>query len=73
MDLAGPQGEIHAVQNRLVAHAGVQTADLKQDRSIGKDHGAGEKGKGEKGTGGREAAGEGRGREADLSPPNPQA
>jgi hypothetical protein len=39
MDLAGADGEIHPVQDRLVRHAGVEITDLKQNRGFRADHG----------------------------------
>jgi hypothetical protein len=39
MDLAGADGEVHPVQDRLIGHAGVEIADLKQNRGFGADHG----------------------------------
>jgi hypothetical protein len=39
MDLAGADGEVHPVQDRLIRHAGVEITDLKQNRSFGADHG----------------------------------
>ena len=39
MDLAGPQGEVHPLEDRLVLHAGMETADLKQNVGVGANHG----------------------------------
>ena len=39
MDLAGADGEVHSVQDRLVRHAGVEITDLKQNRGFRADHG----------------------------------
>jgi hypothetical protein len=38
VDLAGADGEVHPVQDRLLSHAGVEITDLKQNRGVGADH-----------------------------------
>jgi hypothetical protein len=38
MDLAGPNREVHPLQDRLIVDSGLQVADLKQYWSVGADH-----------------------------------
>ena len=41
MDLTGADGEVHTLEDRLVLHPGMEIADLKQNGSVGADHGVG--------------------------------
>ena len=41
MDLPLPQGEVHPMQDGLVANAGMQVANLNQNRCVGANHSRG--------------------------------